>query len=91
MKGLAVGVRLSNQCYPFSRCLVLFATNSSLSKFTLGIQIFVVYFDLEYICPGIHMEKAMSSHSRTLAWKIPWTEEPDRLHSIGARTVGREQ
>jgi len=55
MKGLAVGVRLSNRCYPLSRCLVLFATNSSLSKFTLGIQIFVVYLDLEYICPGIHI------------------------------------
>ena len=25
-------------------------------------------------------EKAMAPHSYTLAWKIPWTEEPDRLH-----------
>ena len=28
-------------------------------------------------------EKAMASHSSTLAWKIPWTEEPGRLHSKG--------
>ena len=28
-------------------------------------------------------EKAMAPHSRTLAWKIPWTEEPGRLQSMG--------
>ena len=31
---------------------------------------------------GLHSEKAMASHSSTLAWKIPWTEEPGRLQSI---------
>ena len=29
-------------------------------------------------------EKAMAPHSSTLAWKIPWTEEPDRLQSMGS-------
>ena len=29
------------------------------------------------------MEKAMAPHSSTLAWKIPWAEEPGRLQSIG--------
>ena len=29
------------------------------------------------------MEKAMAPHSSTLAWKIPWTEEPGRLQSWG--------
>ena len=33
-------------------------------------------------------EKAMASHSSTLAWQIPWTEEPGRLQSIGLRRVG---
>ena len=28
------------------------------------------------------MEKAMAPHSSTLAWKIPWTEEPVRLHGV---------
>ena len=32
-------------------------------------------------------EKAMASHSSTLAWKIPWTEEPGGLHSMGSRRV----
>ena len=27
-------------------------------------------------------EKAMATHSSTLAWKIPWTEEPGRLHAV---------
>ena len=29
-------------------------------------------------------EKAMASHSSTLAWKIPWTEEPGRLQTMGS-------
>ena len=33
------------------------------------------------------MEKAMAPHSSTLAWKIPWTEEPGRLQSMGSRRV----
>ena len=36
----------------------------------------------------IYMEKVMAPHSSTLAWKIPWTEEPDRLRSMGSRRVG---
>ena len=31
------------------------------------------------------MEKAMAPHSGTLAWKIPWTQEPGRLQSMGSR------
>ena len=30
----------------------------------------------------------METHSSTLAWKIPWTEEPGRLQSMGSRRVG---
>ena len=29
------------------------------------------------------MEKGMATHSSILAWRIPWTEEPDRLQSMG--------
>ena len=35
-------------------------------------------------------EKAMAPHSSTLAWKIPWTEEPGRLQSMGLRRVGHD-
>ena len=37
------------------------------------------------------MEKTMAPHSSTLAWKIPWTEEPGRLQSVGSRTVGHTE
>ena len=32
----------------------------------------------------------MATHSSTLAWKIPWTEEPGRLHSMGSLRVGQD-
>ena len=32
----------------------------------------------------------MAPHSSTLAWKIPWMEEPGRLQSLGARRVGHD-
>ena len=35
-------------------------------------------------------EKAMAPHSSTLAWKIPWTEEPGRLQSMRLHRVGHD-
>ena len=39
---------------------------------------------------GEQTEKAMAPHSSTLAWKIPWTEEPGRLQSMGSLGVGHD-
>ena len=36
----------------------------------------------------VDKEKAMAPHSSTLAWKIPWTEEPGGLQSMGSLRVG---
>ena len=36
------------------------------------------------------LEKEMETHSSTTAWKIPWTEEPDRLQSMGSQRVGHD-
>ena len=36
------------------------------------------------------LEKEMSTHSSILAWKIPWTEEPTGLQSIGSQKVGHD-
>ena len=33
------------------------------------------------------LEKELATHSSTLAWKIPWTEEPGRLQSMGSQRV----
>ena len=36
------------------------------------------------------LEKEMAIHSSTLAWKISWTEEPDRLQFMGSQRVGHD-
>ena len=37
------------------------------------------------------LEEGMAAHSRILAWRIPWTEEPGGLQSIGSQRVGHDQ
>ena len=36
------------------------------------------------------LEKEMATHSSTITWKILWTEEPDRLQSMGLQRVGHD-
>ena len=36
------------------------------------------------------LEKEMATHSTTLAWKIPWTEEIGRLQTMGSQRVGHD-
>ena len=36
------------------------------------------------------LEEEMATHSSILAWKSPWTEESDRLQSMGSQRVGRD-
>ena len=36
------------------------------------------------------LEKEMATHSSTLAWRIPWTEEPGGLQSMGSQRVGHD-
>ena len=36
------------------------------------------------------LEKEMATHSSTVAWTIPWTEEPSRLQSMGPQRVGHD-
>ena len=45
---------------------------------------FIILFQLP-------MEKEMSTHSSTLAWRIPWTEEPGRLQSMGSESDTSER
>ena len=39
---------------------------------------------------GDCLEKEMAIHSSTIAWKIPWTEKPGRLQSVGLQRVGHD-
>ena len=36
------------------------------------------------------LEKEMATHSSIFAWRIPWTEEPGRLQSVGSLRVGHD-
>ena len=47
---------------------------------------FVLHLDL-----ALTPEKAMATHSSTLAWKIPWTEEPGSLQSMGSHRVRHDR
>ena len=54
----------------------------NLSLFAHDIILYV------YICVCMYMsEKAIATHSGTLAWKIPWTEEPGGLQSMGSPRI----
>ena len=37
------------------------------------------------------LEEGMTTHSRILAWRIPWTEEPGGLQSMGLQRVGHDR
>ena len=61
-------------------------TSKFISEHQAGVP--VLYNFSPVICythGSVYMEKAMAPHSSTLAWKIPWTEEPGGLHSMGLR------
>ena len=36
------------------------------------------------------LEEGMAAHSSTLAWRIPWTEEPGGLQSLGSQRLGQD-
>ena len=61
----------------------LISGSSAFSKSILNIWKFLVCVLLKSL-----LEKAMAPHSSTLAWKIPWAEEPGRLQSMGLLRVG---
>jgi len=45
---------------------------------------------VQTLCREDALEKEMATHSSILAWKIPWTEEPSRLQSMGSQKVGHD-
>ena len=63
----------------FLNCWTVFENQMKWYSFSKSIYAFM------YICKL--SEKAMAPHSSTLAWKIPWMEEPGRLQSMGSLRV----
>ena len=56
----------------------------------LWYQLDVLKFNSILTWSTLRLEKAMAPHSTTLAWKIPWTERPGRLQSMGSLRVGHD-
>ena len=81
---------LSIDCKPYTISFLLTSTDkfpggsdSKASAYNAG--------DLGSILGGEDpLEKEMAPHSSTLAWKIPWTEKPRRLQSMGSQKVGHD-
>ena len=48
----------------------------------------VLHCLLQFAQTHVHWQKAVAPHSSTLVWKMPWTEEPGRLQSVGSLGVG---
>ena len=70
--------------------LILQSDEMSL-QLTLLISLPILFVSLEWIISFWNEKyKAMAPHSSTLAWKIPWTEEPGRLQSTGSLRVGHD-
>ena len=58
---------------------------------TYSLHYILIYStNLDSTVVNILPEKAMATHSSTLAWKILWTEEPGRLQPMGPLRVGRD-
>ena len=62
--------------------------NHSLDKMDLCWQSNIS--DFLICCLGWSSEKAMATHSSTLAWRVPWTEEPGGLQSMESLRVGHD-
>ena len=77
--------------YPFLKAAVTnYHKVSGLNQVTTHTY-FLTVLDvrtLKWVSLGQNQEKAMAPHSSTLAWRIPWTEEPGRLQSMGSWRVG---
>ena len=58
-----------------------------LKNLSFEYQVYIMYFLYYHFFPPVvasFLKKVMATHSSTLAWKVPWTEEPGRLQSMGS-------
>ena len=65
-----------------------FWTSEAIIRFYIHSTYIYIYICIYmYIYIYISLEKEMATHSSILAWKIPWTEDPGRLQSMGCQRV----
>ena len=74
-----------------NRCFNVILPNHPTLTLSHRVQKTVLYISVSFAVSYIGLlEKAMAPHSSILAWKIPWTEEPCRLQSMGSLRVGHD-
>ena len=73
-------------------CRLWGRTESDMTEATAAGEISVqfFFFFVFWVWKLRYLKKAMAPHSSTLAWKIPWTEKPGRLQSMGSLRVGHD-
>ena len=54
-------------------------------------HLYVFFWGKKSISFTSPLEKGMANHSSILAWRIPWTEEPGRLQSMGSQRIGHDR
>ena len=79
----------SPQCLSLTNHLI-YCLHLSIKMLSPGGQKFSCFTHCYNSILHNYPEKAMAAHSSTLAWKIPWTEEPGRLQSMGSLEVGHD-
>jgi len=83
-------------CFPAVICVISLFTSHLSSQLIYRLPIDmpvaypsipppITYLSIVYLST---LEKERAAHSSTLAWRIPWTEEPGKLQSTGSQTVG---
>ena len=81
------GYRSIIYLFIYLSCISIFVSSGS---FYLCIYLPIYYLYLATYISIIYIFLPITSHSSTLAWKIPWTEEPGRLPSMGSLRVGHD-
>ena len=97
MRGIqGVGQAVWAECSTSSRCGLMLTLATNLLLWLLAVSNDSMHHEIEAELSALMKkisgkrrpwEKAMAPHSSTLAWKIPWTEEPGRLQSMGSQRV----
>ena len=75
--------------HSISRWPLVFSTCFLSGTLRPCVRIVIIQWEF-WLMVGSTLEKEMAPHSSTLAWKIPWTEEPGRLQSLGSWRVGHD-
>ena len=86
----SIGLQRRTQLNNWPHIFIIALLNLYLQSVSFLVPPFGLYTNGTLCVLRPFVEKAMAPHSSTLAWKIPWTEEPGRLQSVGSRRVGHD-